>query len=192
MKIGIDISQLTFENTGVSNYLSSLLEELLRIDSKNQYVFFFSSLRGKLDITKFKFLQKPNVKLKKFIIPPTVLDILWNKLHVLPIENLIGDVDIFITSDWTEPPTKKAKKVTILYDLMVYKYPEESHHQTKINPLKLIISPNIVEVQKRKLQWVKKETQRILCISQSTADDASKILGIDKNKLSVIYPGFSL
>ena len=67
-----------------------------------------------------------------------------------------------------------------------------SHHQTKINPLKLIISPNIVEVQKRKLQWVKKETQRILCISEATKKDAEDILGIEKNKLSVVYPGFSL
>ncbi len=192
MKIGIDISQLTFENTGVSNYLSSMLEELLKVDSKNEYILFFSSLRGKLDVKKFNFLQNSNVTLKKFKFPPTILDILWNKLHILPIESLIGDVDIFITSDWTEPPTKKAKKVTILYDLMVYKYPEESHHQTKFNPLKLIISPNIVEVQKRKLQWVKKETQRILCISEATKKDAEDILGIPESKLEVAHPGFSL
>jgi hypothetical protein len=75
---------------------------------------------------------------------------------------------------------------------MIYKYPEESHHQTKINPLKLIISPNIVEIQKRKLQWVKKESQRILCISEATKKDAQEILRIDKNNLSVVYPGFSL
>jgi hypothetical protein len=195
MKIGIDISQLAFPGTGVANCLGSLVQNLVDLDKSNEYILFYSSLRKELLISNFKFLNKsqyPNVKLKTFKFPPTLLDLLWNKLHILPIESLIGNVDIFITSDWTEPPTKKAKKVTILYDLMVYKYPEESNHQTKINPLKLIISPNIVEVQKRKLQWVKKETQRILCISQSTADDANKILGIDKNKLSVVYPGFSL
>lgn len=75
---------------------------------------------------------------------------------------------------------------------MIYKYPEESHHQTEFNPLKLIISPNIVEVQKRKLKWVKRESSKILCISKSTLEDATQILGIDKNKLEVIYPGFSL
>ena len=195
MKIGIDISQLAYPETGVANYLQNLVSSLIAIDKNNQYVLFFSSLRKELVISNFKFLNKsqyPNVTIRKFRIPPTLLDILWNKLHILPIESLIGDVDIFITSDWTEPPTKKAKKVTILYDLMIYKYPQESHHQTKFNLLKLIISPNIVEVQKRKLQWVKKESQRILCISKSTADDASNILGIDKNKLSVVYPGFSL
>jgi len=131
MKIGIDISQLAYPETGVANYLQNLIEELVKLDTKNEYILFFSSLRGKLDTAKLKFLQKPNVSLIRFKIPPTLLDILWNRLHILPIESLIGDVDIFITSDWTEPPAKKAKKVTILYDLMIYKYPEESHHQTK-------------------------------------------------------------
>jgi glycosyltransferase involved in cell wall biosynthesis len=195
MVIGIDISQLAYPETGVANYLTSLVQKLIEIDNENQYVLFFSSLRKELLISNFKFLNKsqyPNVQIKTFKIPPTLLDILWNKLHILPIENLIGDVDIFITSDWTEPPTKKAKKATILYDLMIYKFPEESHHQTQFNPLKLIISPNIVEVQKRKMQWVKKESQRILCISEATKKDAQEILGIDKQKLAVIYPGFSL
>ena len=192
MKIGIDISQLAFQGTGVANYLGSLVQYLVDLDNENEYVFFYSSLRKELGFKIQDLGKRPNITIKKFRIPPTILDIIWNKLHILPIESLIGDVDIFVTSDWTEPPTKKAKKVTILYDLMVYKYPEESHHQTKINPLKLIISPNIVEVQKRKLKWVKKESQRILCISESTKKDAEEILGIDKNKLSVVYPGFSL
>jgi hypothetical protein len=176
----------------VADYLECLVQKLIEIDKENQYILFYSSLRKKLLISNFKFLNKskyPNVEIKKFRIPPTVLDILWNKLHILPIENLIGDVDIFITSDWTEPPAKKAKKATILYDLMIYKYPEESHHQTEFNPLKLIISPNIVEVQKRKLQWVKKESQRILCISEATKKDAQNLLGIDEKKLSIIHAG---
>lgn len=105
-----------------------------------------------------------------------LLDLLWNKLHILPIEWLIGDVDVFVTSDWTEPPTLKAKKVTILYDLIVYKYPNETDKK-------------IVEVQKRKLKWVKKESKMVFCISESTKKDAQEILGIENKRLKVIYPG---
>ncbi|HUD09802.1 MAG TPA: hypothetical protein VMR77_03300 [Patescibacteria group bacterium] len=190
MKIGIDISQLAYPETGVANYLENLVENLVQVDSENEYILFYSSLRKNFQFSIFNFQSNPNVSIKQFRIPPTALDILWNKLHILPIENFIGEVDIFITSDWTEPPAKKAKKATILYDLMIYKYPEESHHQTQFNPLKMIISPNVVEVQKRKLQWVKKESQRILCISEATKRDAQEILGIPQSKLAVIYPGF--
>src|ERR1035437_8370048 len=176
MVIGIDISQLAYENTGVANYLENFVRHLIEIDKENEYVLFFSSMRKNFKFSILNFQSKHNVTIKQFKIPPTALDILWNKLHIMPIENFIGPVDIFITSDWTEPPTKKAKKATILYDLIVYKYPDETHKK-------------IVDVQKRKLKWVKKETDRVLCISQSTVKDAQNILGIEKDRLSVIYPG---
>lgn len=178
MKIGIDISQLAYEKTGVANYLENFVQGLLEVDSKNEYILFFSSLRRSTQNLKLK-TQNYNSKLKirEFNFPPILLDFLWNKLHILPIESLIGDVDIFITSDWTEPPTKRAKKATILYDLIVYRYPDETHKK-------------IVETQKRKLEWVKKESDLILCISESTKKDAEKILGIDEKRLKVAYPGF--
>ncbi len=189
MTIGIDISQLAYENTGVANYLENLVQNLIVSDKTNQYILFFSSLRKDLRF-KIKDLRTyPNVTIKQFRIPPTLLDILWNRLHIVPIENFIGNIDVFITSDWTEPPTKKAKKVTILYDLIVYKYPEETHSRTEFNPFKFTISPDIVASQKRKLKWVKKESDMVFCISKSTAQDAQKILGISQDKLEVAYPG---
>ncbi len=173
MRIGIDISQIAYEKTGVSIYLSNLVKNLIQEDKENEYVLFYSSLRRNLPSN---FLIEKNVTVKKFKLPPSVLDLIWNKLHIMPIENFIGSVDVFVTSDWTEPPTKKAKKATILYDLIVYKYPNETHKK-------------IIEVQKRKLKWVKKETNRIICISEATKKDAQEILGISKDKLSVAYPG---
>lgn len=171
MKIGIDVSQLAYENTGVSNYYKNLVQNLINLDKQNEYVLFFSSLRKNLNV-KFE----GNPKIKKFKIPPTILDLIWNRFHILPIETFIGDIDVFITSDWTEPPARSAKKVTILYDLIVYKYPKETDSR-------------IINVQKRKLEWVKKESGKIFCISEATKKDAKEILGISDNRLSVIYPG---
>ncbi len=181
MRIGIDISQIAHEGTGVANYTRNLVENLLKIDRKNEYIFFFASLRRKFLISNFQFLNKsqipnPKVKIKTFKFPPTLLDVFWNRLHIIPIEWLIGDVDIFITSDWTEPPTTKAKKATILYDLIVYKHPEETDKK-------------IVTTQRRKLAWVKKESDIIFCISKATKKDAMEILGIEEKRLRVVYPG---
>ena len=177
MKIGIDVSQIAYEGTGVSSFIKRLVEDLLRIDSKNEYVLFFSSFRKRIQNSKLKIRNyNSKVKIKTFRFSPSLLDLLWNKLHILPIEWLIGDVDVFITSDWTEPPTIRAKKATILYDLIVYKYPNETDRK-------------IVEVQKRKLKWVKKESDLIFCISQATKKDAMEILGIEEKRLKVIYPG---
>jgi hypothetical protein len=177
MRIGIDISQTAYQGTGVANYLTKLVEHLVLQDKENEYILFYSSLRKRIQNSKFK-IQNHNskIKIKTFLIPPKVLDFIWNKLHIIPIETFIGDVDVFITSDWTEPPVRKAKKITVLYDLIVYKHPEESVE-------------TIVNTQKRKLRWVKKESQMILCISEATKKDAQEILGIEEEKLAVIYPG---
>ncbi len=51
------------------------------------------------------------------------------------------------------------------------------------------MAKKIVDVQKRKLRWVRKESDLIFCISESTKKDAMGILGIEENKLKVIYPG---
>lgn len=172
MRIGIDISQIVYDNAGVSGYLKNLLEALLKIDDKNEYILFFSSLRGKMPTLK----TNSKTVVKKFKFPPIFLDLIWNKVHIIPIEWLIGDVDVFITSDWTEPPVKYAKKASILYDLIVYRYPKETDSK-------------IVKTQRRKLRWLKKEEDSVFCISESTKKDASEILGIAKEKLKVIYPG---
>lgn len=179
MKIGIDVSQIAQEGTGVNEYVRKLVDSLFTIDSKNEYVLFFSSLRRRNSIRQLSdSIQNSNAKvqIKTFTFPPTLLDFLWNKLHVIPIESLIGDVDVFISSDWTQPPVKKAKKATILYDLIVYKHPKETDKK-------------IIETQKRRLKWVRQECDVIFCISEATKQDAMQILAIDEGRLKVTYPG---
>lgn len=192
MKIGIDISQTAYEGTGVANYLTKLVEHLLAVDKENEYVLFYSSARIPFQAENLSIADKKNIQIKTFKFPPTLLDFLWNKLHIFPIEWLIGNVDVFISSDWVQPPLKNAKGVTVLYDLIIYKYPEESHDQLRFNIKNMNLSANIVASQKRRLRWVKKECSKILCISQATKNDAREILKIEEEKLAVIYPGFSL
>ena len=45
MKIGIDISQIVHEGTGVGEYVRHLVKALLTIDQANEYVLFGASLR---------------------------------------------------------------------------------------------------------------------------------------------------
>lgn len=177
MRIGIDISQTAHYGTGVAEFIKKLVIHMVAIDKNNEYVLFFSSLQKNppVDLVHLTKTHK-NVRMARFRFPPTFLDMLWNKLHFISIEQFIGNTDVFLSSDWVQPPTKKAKKVTILYDLIVYKYPEET-------------AKKIVNVQKRKLHWVKKECDKVICISESTKKDAIETLGIDEKNISVVYPG---
>ncbi len=179
MKIGIDISQMVHEGTGVARYVRELTRTLIESDSDNTYVLFGASLRKRYVFHTFvKNLSKHTVRLVAVPIPPTILDILWNRLHIIPVEWFIGKVDIFWSSDWTQPPIAYAQGITTVHDISFMKFPEEHAKQIR-------------DVHKRRLFWVKKECEKILCDSEATKNDVKELLEIPENKLQVVYPGFS-
>lgn len=177
MKIGIDISQIVYPGTGVGRYTKNLINSILKYDSVNNYVFFFSSLRQRIDI-KIKNAIKKKHQLKEYPMPPTFLELLFNRFHKIPIEKFIGPVDIFISSDWTQP-VATAKKITIVHDLVYLKYPET-------------LTKSIVAVQTRRMRWVKKEIDLIFADSESTKQDLIDLLKIPENKIKVIYPAVQI
>lgn len=165
MKIAIDISQIVY-GTGVSVYTKKLVGNLLRLDKDNEYVLFAGTLRRKGDILKLF----PGTKV--FPIPPTLADILWNRIHALPVGKLIGNVDVFHSSDWSQPPSK-AFNVTTVHDLIPIKFSGFVH-------------PKIVEAHKRRLNWVKREVDRVIVPSTSAKEDLVDF-GVGADKIRIIY-----
>ncbi len=177
MRIGIDVSQLAFPGSGVARYVSTLLRSLTLLDQKNEKVLFFSSLRRS---PPKELSQLPmHFTCKTYPFPPTLLDIIWNNYHIFPIEYFVGDVDIFFTSDWTEPPAAKAVKITTIHDMISYKFPETSH-------------PRIIKTQTKRLRWVKRESRMIFCDSLTTKQDVMTILGVEERRLHVVYPAVQI
>jgi hypothetical protein len=60
MKIGIDISQIVYEGTGVARFTEGLVKSILQYDKTNEWTFFMSTLR-----------KKPNQELQSTIIHKT-------------------------------------------------------------------------------------------------------------------------
>lgn len=179
MRIGIDISQIVHEGTGVATYARRMVETLVKTDKKNEYILFGASFRKKFIFDEFMSGIKKintNVSLVSVAIPPTLLDFLWNRLHSMPVEKFIGPVDVFWSSDWTQPPLGKARGATTIHDLVALKFPKETDSR-------------IVATHKRRLAWVKKECAAIFCDSESTKKDVVELLKIPESKLHVVYPG---
>jgi glycosyltransferase involved in cell wall biosynthesis len=174
MIIGIDISTTVY-GTGVSNYTLNLVKNLIKIDRLNSYKLFFSSLRLPLpkeieDLAHFK-----NVKIYSFRFPPTFLDFLWNRLHLIPIESFIGPCDVFHTSDWTQPPAKNAKLITTVHDLTPFLFPKWHHSK-------------VVLAHRSKMYWAVKQCSQFICVSTNTSNDLQKIFPkLDKNKITVTF-----
>lgn len=174
MRIGIDISQIVY-GTGVSRYTEELVKHLLKIDKKNQYILFAGVWRQKERIEEFlKNLKSKSYKFESKVVlfPPRLADIVWNKLHVLPIEKFTGRLNLFHSSNWTQPPAK-CPIITTIHDLTPLKFPQG-------------FEKNAINSFKRNFYWVKKEASFIMVDSGATEKDLIKE-GFDKNKIKVVY-----
>ncbi len=178
MNIGIDISQVVYEGTGVGRFTAGLIESILTYDKSNKWTFFFSSLRGKINIELLGKIKKSNHTIIHLPFSPPMVSFLWNTLHIIPIETFTGPLDVFICSDWTEPPAR-CKKATIIHDFAYIRYPETVH---KI----------ILETQKKRMSWVKKESTYIITPSQATQKDAAKFLSIPIENITPLYSGVTI
>ena len=144
MKVGIDVSQSIY-GTGVSDYTIDLVSHL------PQSALFGYSLRRQSDLRRLF----PTSKIYPF--PPVAMHYLWNKLHILTPETLIGPIDVYHSSDWAQAPSG-AKKVTTVHDLAPFLYSQETSSQ-------------IISVHTARMKWVVKECDAIICVSRNTESD---------------------
>jgi glycosyltransferase involved in cell wall biosynthesis len=182
MVIGIDISQVVYEGTGVGKFVREMTSSILRDGKNHSFILFGSSWgrRNKLKQLKEHFLQiRPDVRFVLLPLPLRLLDFLWNRLHVFPIEWLLGKMDIYWSSDWVQPPSLRAKMVTTIHDTGVYKYPQEA-------------GVEIRDVHIRRMRWVRRECDAVFCDSYATLEDVIALGGFEPTRLHVVYPGFSL
>ncbi len=174
MIIGIDLCSVVY-GTGVSNYTINLIRNLLKKDRVNSYKLFFSSFRLPIPPEIEKLTKYPNVKLYQFRLPISFLALAWNRLRILPIELFIGTCDVFHTSDWTQPPTLRAKTLTTVHDLTPFLYPYWLHSK-------------IVSTHSNKMYWAVKKCHHFICVSTNTKQDLLKIFPqIPEDKCTVIF-----
>lgn len=192
MKIGIDISQIAHEGTGVAAYVRNMVSALVKKYPEHEYVLFGSSLRKRQVFSQYAarlFGGNAHVRLVSIPVPPTVLDWLWNRAHIIPIEWFTGQLDIFWSSDWTHPPLIHAVGVTTIHDLSILRYAEESHNTSEVDVIGGRITANIVGTHTRRLMRAVKDCVVFFCDSEATKHDAHELLGIADAKLTVVYPG---
>jgi glycosyltransferase involved in cell wall biosynthesis len=178
MKIAIDISQIVYRGTGVSRYTEGLVKAILNSGTSTDWSFFYSAFRRRVSKQLSTQIKEKGFKIHKLPLPPTVLSLLWNQVHLINIETFTGQLDWFITSDWTEPPSRRAKKATIVHDLAFLRYPET-------------VEWKILKTQQSRFIHVCKESNLIFSDSESTKTDLINYLNIKSEKIRVVYPGVS-
>ncbi|MBI2008294.1 glycosyltransferase family 4 protein [Candidatus Amesbacteria bacterium] len=159
MKIALDVSQSIY-GTGVSDYTLELYKHLEGV------------LPFGYSFRRYSELKRTVLKGVSLPFPPTLMHYLWNKLHIINVETFVGKIDIYHSSDWAQGPSR-AGKVTTIHDLSPFLFPQEAN-------------PKIVSVHTDRMKWVVKECHKIICVSQNTANDMSKLFPETSSRLVVI------
>lgn len=181
MRIGIDCRAMQDSFiAGIGYYINYLLEYIDRIDTTNEYVLLFSDFRKSFldnaptfDYKSFSAvrLRVPNIFLSGISGTPISF--------IMPVEDLIGKIDIFHATNFLLPHCRHAKSILTIYDLSILKF-------KKFHPL-----PRRIVFSESRLRYSANKCNAIITCSCRTKEDVVDILGVLPEKVKVIYGAIS-
>jgi glycosyltransferase involved in cell wall biosynthesis len=169
MRICVDAIPLLFRSAGIKNYLYYLIRHLRRLNSGDEIrAFPWIGALGDLD-------HDASCAAK----PGTLSRIaLWKFLN-LPGNRLMDwlgrDLDVFHACKILHPP-RRARLTATIQDLTVWLFPG-TH------------TPGVIAFEKAFAERVLRRADGIIAASHSTREDAVRILGLNPEKIEVIYHG---
>ncbi|MCR4326161.1 MAG: glycosyltransferase family 4 protein [Candidatus Roizmanbacteria bacterium] len=186
MRIVIDISQAQYAGTGVARYVNELIPHIIdRARSDDTITLFYNSRHvryAELGLAK-KLAQQRKERPYRVVtsrLPEKVLHVVWNRLHMFPIELWVGKHDIFFYSDWFTPPTQ-ARRFTTVHDLVFRRFSET-------------VDQYVRSTQEKRLQYLVNSNPpaTLFVDSQATHKDVVDYYGVDAARVPVVYPGITV
>lgn len=190
MKIGIDAQALQTENSkdrGIGRYSKNLINEIIRLDSKNDYKVFLNSNFDVPDnltinaneIISLKYIKPENSSERTVNEIGQLLQYGNNNLDILQIMSTAEGFPSYlpVTNEYIDH--LNAKLCTIIYDLIPLHFQE--HYFS---------NPNFKSEYFKQLKTLY-HSDILFAISESTRLDAINLLGIHPDKIITIYGGIS-
>jgi glycosyltransferase involved in cell wall biosynthesis len=129
MRIGVDVRPFLSRETGVGTYLRSLLFELARLDTRNEYCLFSSSWKERFPPEKVP--PFAHARLRDLRIPVRAVNFLWYRFSWPPFERFFGGPLDLTHSPTPVPLPGRSKKIVTVYDLFFLEDPERSVREAR-------------------------------------------------------------
>src|SRR3989344_5788362 len=175
MKIGIDARLI--RETGVGRYISNLIENLLEIDKRNNYVLF----------VKNEDFDQVKLKIKNLKLKIVRVNIPWHSIkeqiqftEILNKENL----DLVHFPYFSVPISYNRPFIVTIHDLIIHHFPtgKASTHPSFIYMLKILGYKYVISK-------ACKKAKKIIAVSKSTKEEIIDHLKIKSDKIVVTYEG---
>lgn len=170
MKIAFDVSYIQKNRAGIGRHALQLLKSLLSEDPENEYTLHGWSFG--IDFQQITDLQTRKTIRSVARIPGNLKRFYWNTLRAPNIETIIGDVDVFHSTDPLTPPTATAKRIATVHDLAYKKFPE-------------LFERRVISWDKHVVKSLG-SADAIIVPSESTRGDLIEICSIDPSVIHVV------
>lgn len=174
MKIGIDIRPLSIfdSKAGLYQYTYNLVSSLLAIDSHNDYSLLSSYYHGR------GFRGDGRIE-SKFVhrFPGRLTNLILERCNI-PIELMMGKLDIFHGPCFFIPNHFRCKSIVTIHDMMTFRYPEFLERKESV------FYTNRIYVSV-------KRADAIITVSNFTKEEIVELLNIPEERIRVIYNGIA-
>jgi glycosyltransferase involved in cell wall biosynthesis len=173
MRIAIDYTTAIASRHGIGRYTRSLVDALIQLDA-GDHITLFSSERPRGDLG---FPEQANVRRRIFPIGYRAMTILWDRARFpLPFELLAGRADVLHGPGFAPPPAFGMPRIATVHDLASFTVPD-------------FVAPRFVAYQRALFPRTMKHAAHLIADSQCTADDLVSILGVPREKITVVHLG---
>lgn len=169
MRVGIDITPLAGNRSGVGHFLYYQLAHLLQLADEDRFLAFSSGLRRASTQGLAGLMAHRHVP-----VPTRGLYSLWARLQWPAVDRLLGGVDVYHATNYFLPPTASARRVLTIYDLTFLRRPD-------------LCSPKIVGPFRGKVPRMAEAADAILTCSQASKRDIVELLDVSEDRVHVAY-----
>lgn len=165
MRVGADGSWARWPRTGLGRYLHGLLAALARISGDDELHVYYNEGSGRGlfgGSVRERFIRMPNRTL-------------WNQAR-LPLAVRLDGCDIFLGGAGVLPLLASAPMVVVVPDCLVFRYPDSKSRRE-------------IRYWQRWTRLSVARADRVIAISEDTAADVERFLGVPRDQVAVIPPG---
>ncbi|HZY43940.1 MAG TPA: glycosyltransferase family 1 protein [Anaerolineae bacterium] len=174
MKIGIDYTSAVSQGAGIGRYTRELIRAVLALPSDHYFSLFYAS-RTNIQESEIR-NQRSEIHHLRF--HDKWLTRIWHRARLpIPIEVVIGKIDLFHSPDFTLPPTMPGVPTLLtVHDLSFMRDPDSAWPSLRAYLMQAV--PRSV-----------KRATHLLADSQATKDDLIDLFKTPPEKITVLYSG---
>jgi glycosyltransferase involved in cell wall biosynthesis len=175
MRIGFEAKRFFTNFTGLGNYARFVVDALSEFNPHDHYTLYSPKTRSHPEIDPI--VRRPNVQ----VVAPTggyrFLKGLWRSWGVSR-HNTVPTLDVYhgLSQELPAGLPARVKKIVTVHDLIYIRYPQ-------------FYKPVDVAIYKAKAKAACAKADRVVAISQQTAQDIIDFLHVDSARIDVVYQG---